>query len=90
MKWLSNYLVFELFKNLKTQEGKAWSKFWNYNLVSKEVATSKLIPYCLFSFLFWTLYKQGGVHIQFHIKKFVHMGWANQKVQPKTKKQKNR
>jgi hypothetical protein len=25
--------------------------------------------------------------IQFHIKKFVHMGWANQKVQPKTKKQ---
>jgi hypothetical protein len=25
--------------------------------------------------------------IQFHIKKFVHMGWANQKAQPKTKKQ---
>jgi hypothetical protein len=32
-------------------------------------------------------YKNNGVVIQFHIKKFVHMGWANQKVQPKTKKQ---
>jgi len=31
-------------------------------------------------------YKQGGVVIQFHIKKFVHMGWINQKGQPKTKK----
>jgi hypothetical protein len=31
------------------------------------------------SFLFWTLYKQRGVVIQFHIKKFVHMGWINQK-----------
>jgi hypothetical protein len=30
-------------------------------------------------------YKQGGVVIQFHIKKIVHMGWANQKVQPQTK-----
>jgi hypothetical protein len=28
-----------------------------------------------------------GVVIQFHIKNFVHMGWANQKVQPKTKEQ---
>jgi hypothetical protein len=28
-----------------------------------------------------------GVVIQFHIKKFVHMGWTNQKGQPKTKKQ---
>jgi hypothetical protein len=27
------------------------------------------------------------VVIQFHIKKFVHMGWANKKGQPKTKKQ---
>jgi hypothetical protein len=26
------------------------------------------------SFLFWTLYKQGGVVMQFLIKKFVHMG----------------
>jgi hypothetical protein len=25
--------------------------------------------------------------IQYHIKKFMHMGWANQKVQRKTKKQ---
>jgi hypothetical protein len=24
---------------------------------------------------------------QFHLKNFVHMGWTNQKVQPKTKKQ---
>jgi hypothetical protein len=38
------------------------------------------------SFLFWTLYfEQGGMVIQFHIKKFVHMGWTNQKVQPKIK-----
>jgi dipeptide/tripeptide permease len=39
-----------------------------------------------FSFLFWTIYKQGGVVIQFHTKKFVQIGWANQKAQPKTKK----
>jgi dipeptide/tripeptide permease len=39
----------------------------------------------IFSFFFWTLYKEGGVVIQFHIKKIVHMGWANEKVQPKTK-----
>jgi hypothetical protein len=39
---------------------------------------------CL-SFPIWTLYKQKGVVIQFHIKKFMHMGWANQKVWPKTK-----
>jgi hypothetical protein len=34
-------------------------------------------------------YINKGVYVvtQFHIKKFVHMGWANQKVQPKTKKQ---
>ncbi len=38
------------------------------------------------SFLVWTLYKQGGLVIQCHIKKFVHMGWANQKGQPKMKK----
>jgi dipeptide/tripeptide permease len=35
-----------------------------------------------FSFLFWTLYKQRGVVIQFYSKKFVHVGWANQNVQP--------
>ncbi len=40
-----------------------------------------------FSFLFWELYKQGGVVIQFHTEKFMDMGWANQKAQPKTKKQ---
>jgi hypothetical protein len=28
---------------------------------------------------------KGVCGIQFHIKKFVHMGWANQKGQPKTK-----
>jgi len=39
------------------------------------------------SFLFWTLYKQGGVVIKFHIKKFTHVGWVNQKVEAKTKKQ---
>jgi len=30
---------------------------------------------------------KGGMPIQFHIKKFVHMGWVNQKPQPKIKKQ---
>jgi hypothetical protein len=30
-------------------------------------------------------YKQGGVVIQFHTKKFVHMGWTNKKCQPKKK-----
>ncbi len=39
-----------------------------------------------FSFLFWTLYKQGGIFIQFHIKKFVHLGWTNQKGQPNVTK----
>jgi hypothetical protein len=39
-----------------------------------------------FSFLFWTQYKQKGVVIQYDFKKFVHMGWAIQKGQPKTKK----
>jgi len=29
---------------------------------------------------------KSGIPIQFHIKKFVHMGWANRKVQPKTNK----
>ncbi len=38
-------------------------------------------------FYFEHYINKGGVRIQFHIKKFVHMGWANQKVQPKTKKQ---
>jgi dipeptide/tripeptide permease len=61
--------------------------FWNYNLICVEVATSNLSHIVSFSFLFWTLYKQGGMVIPFHIKNFVHMGWANQKVQPKTKKQ---
>jgi hypothetical protein len=27
--------------------------------------------------------------MQFHIKKFVHMGWANQKAQPKKNKTNN-
>jgi dipeptide/tripeptide permease len=39
------------------------------------------------SFLFWTLYKQVGLVIQFHIKKFVHMGWTNQRGQPKKEKE---
>ncbi len=38
-------------------------------------------------FLFWIIYKQGGVAIQFHIKIFVLMGWIDEKTQPKTKKQ---
>jgi len=42
------------------------------------------------SFLFWALYKQGGVVIQFHIKKLVHMGWANKKAQPKNKNKTNK
>jgi len=30
---------------------------------------------------------KGGVAIQFHIKKFVHIGWANQRFNPKKTKQ---
>ncbi len=41
------------------------------------------------SFLIWKVYKQGDVVIQFHMKKFVHMGWAHQKGQPKKIKNKN-
>jgi hypothetical protein len=40
----------------------------------------------VFSFLFGTLYKQGGVVIQFHIKKIVHMGWIK-RFNQKQKKQ---
>jgi dipeptide/tripeptide permease len=44
------------------------------------------MPIVFFPFLFWTLYKQRSVFIQFHINKFVHMGRVNKKGQPKTKK----
>jgi hypothetical protein len=43
-----NHLL-ELFKNLQTQKIRHEKKYWNYNLVCEEVATSKLILYCLFS-----------------------------------------
>jgi dipeptide/tripeptide permease len=62
-------------------------KVLKLQLVCEEFATSNLSRIICFSFIFWTLYKQGGVVIRFHIKKFVHMGWSNQKAQPKTKKQ---
>jgi len=52
-----------------------------------ELQLQSLSHIICFSFLFWTLYKQGGIVIQFHTQKFMHMGWANQKVQPKTKRQ---
>ncbi len=53
----------------------------------KKLQLQNLSHIVCFSFPIWTLYKQKGVVIQFHIKKFVHMGWANQKARPKTKKQ---
>ncbi len=77
-----------MFKNVKTKKVRHEENF-GYNLVCEEVETSKLIPYCLLSFLFWTLYKQAGVVIQFHIKKFVHMGWINKKKSTKKKKKTN-
>jgi hypothetical protein len=36
-------------------------------------------------FVLHSCFEQGGVVIQFHIKKFVHMGWTNKKGQPKKK-----
>jgi hypothetical protein len=42
--------------------------------------------YCLFSIPILNIIKTRGVIILFHIKKFVHIGLTNQKVQPKTKK----
>jgi hypothetical protein len=54
--------------------------FWSYNLVCEEVATSKFIPYCLFSIPSLNIMWTKGVVTQFHIKKCVHMGWAIQKA----------
>ncbi len=49
------YLNVYKYKNL---ELKAWGKFWNCNLICEEVATPKLIAYCLFSIPILKLYKQ--------------------------------
>jgi len=72
--------VLELFINLKTKKIRHEKFFWNYNLVCEEVATSKLIMYCLFSIPILNTIKTKGVVIQFHIKKFMHMGLAYQKA----------
>jgi len=53
----------------------------------KKLELQNLSHIVCFSFPIWTLYKQKGVGMQFHIKKFVHMGWTNQKARPKIKKQ---
>jgi dipeptide/tripeptide permease len=53
----------------------------------KKLQLQNLSHIICFSFLFWTLYKQGGLVIEFHIKKFVHMGWANKKGQSKKEKE---
>jgi hypothetical protein len=58
----------------------ALEKFWNCNLVCEEVPTSKFVSYCLFSIPILNNTKTRGVVIKFHIQKFVHMGWANQKA----------
>jgi len=52
----------------------------------KKLQLQKLSHIVCSSFLFWTLYKQGGMVIRFHIKKFVHMGWPNQKGSTQNKK----
>jgi len=79
--------VLELFKNLKTKKIKHEKKFGIKTWFMRKLQFQNLSHIVCSPFLFWTLYKQGDVVIQFHIKKCVHMGWANQKVQPKTKKQ---
>jgi hypothetical protein len=63
-----------------------WREFWSYNLVCEEVVISKVIPYCLFSVPILNTISTRGMIIKFQIKKVVHMGWANQKAQPKTKR----
>jgi len=87
IKWLSNYLELELFRNLKTKKIRHEESFGITTWFVKKLQLQNLSHIVCSSFLFWTLYKQGGVVIQFHIKKFVHMRWAKIKGQPKTKKQ---
>ncbi len=76
-----------MFKILKTKKVRHEESFEIRTAFMKKLQLQNLSHIVCSSILFWTLYKQWGVIIQFHIKKFVHMGWSNQKVQPKTKKQ---
>jgi hypothetical protein len=81
-----DFLVFELFKNLKANKVRHEKNFEITTLFVRRLSFQNLSHILCSSFLFWTLYKQWGVVIQFHIKKFMHMGWANQTAQPKKKK----
>jgi hypothetical protein len=72
-----------LFRNLKTKKIKHEEFFGITTSFVKKLQLQNLSHIVYSSFLFLTLYKQRGVFIQFHIKKFVHMGQANEKVQPK-------
>jgi len=80
IKWLYKYLVFELFRNFKTKKIRYEESFGFKIWFVKKLQLQNLSHIVCCSFLFWTLYKQGGVVIQFHIKKFVHMGWVDQKA----------
>jgi hypothetical protein len=79
--------VLELFRNLKIKKIRHEFFFGFISLFMRKLQFQILSHIVCFTFLFWTLYKEGGVIIQFHIKFFVHMGCDNQKAQTKTKKQ---
>jgi hypothetical protein len=79
--------VLELFKNLKIKKIRHEESFGIIIWFERKLQLQKLFHIVYSPFLFWTLYKQGGVVIQLHIKKIVHIGWANQKARLKTKKQ---
>jgi hypothetical protein len=61
-------------KNLKLQH----SLWGSYNFKTYPILF-------VFHSYFERYINKGDMVIQFHIKKFVHMGWTNEKVQPKTK-----
>jgi hypothetical protein len=75
-----------MFKNIKTKKVRHEKKFGITIYFVRKLQLQNLSHIVYSSFLFWTPYKQRGVVIQFHIMKFVHMGWTNQKAQSKTKK----
>ncbi len=74
-----------MFINLKITKVRHEESFGITTLFMKKLQLQNLSHIVCSAFLFWTLYKQGGVVMQFHIKKIVHMGWAIQKRQPKQK-----
>jgi len=65
-----NNLFEYIYLEIKKIKQKAWRKFWSCNLVCEEIASSKLIKYCLFSIPILNIIQTRGVIIKFHINKF--------------------